>query len=42
MSGHDRYGPNLQVAMFEVGLAPDPDEVASVADRARQLFAETR
>jgi diadenosine tetraphosphate (Ap4A) HIT family hydrolase len=42
MSDHDRYGPGLQLAMFEANLAPDPGEVLPVADHARQLFAMVR
>jgi diadenosine tetraphosphate (Ap4A) HIT family hydrolase len=32
------YGPMLQVAMFEAGVALDPADIDRVSDRARQLF----
>jgi diadenosine tetraphosphate (Ap4A) HIT family hydrolase len=39
MARYESHGPYLQAAMFRAGVAPDPRDVASVADRARQLFA---
>ena len=33
------YGPGLQEAMFSRGIAPDPDEIAAMAERARRFFA---
>ena len=32
------YGPALQTAMFTAGDAPDADEVAAFADRARDVW----
>ncbi len=34
------HGPALQMAMFTAAIMPEPDQVAVVAARARQLFAE--
>jgi diadenosine tetraphosphate (Ap4A) HIT family hydrolase len=34
------YGPNLQVAMFTSGVAPDADAVEVLADRARGMFSD--
>lgn len=33
------YGPDLQVAMFEAGAAPEEEAVERLAERARVLFA---
>jgi diadenosine tetraphosphate (Ap4A) HIT family hydrolase len=33
------YGPALQQAMFSEGTAPDTDQIAEMAMRARTLFA---
>lgn len=33
------YGPDLQAAMFAAGRLPDPKQVESVAQKARDLFA---
>jgi hypothetical protein len=35
MIDHEKYGPHLQVEMFEARVAPDPDAMAAFADRAR-------
>jgi diadenosine tetraphosphate (Ap4A) HIT family hydrolase len=40
MAEFGSHGPNLQVAMFSAGNAPDAEQVESIAERARQLFAE--
>jgi len=33
------YGPALQQVMFSEGSAPDPDDIAEMAERARTLFS---
>ena len=33
------YGPALQEAMFNQGAAPDPEDIAAIAERARSFFA---
>jgi diadenosine tetraphosphate (Ap4A) HIT family hydrolase len=38
MAEHGDYGPHLQVAMFDAGVAPPEDEVEAFADRARAAF----
>jgi ATP adenylyltransferase len=38
MDEHGDYGPHLQVAMFDVGIAPPEPEVEAFADRARAAF----
>jgi diadenosine tetraphosphate (Ap4A) HIT family hydrolase len=35
-------GPRLQAAIVAAGITPDPTEIASVADHARQLFQPVR
>jgi diadenosine tetraphosphate (Ap4A) HIT family hydrolase len=42
MTDYGAYGPQLQVAMFGAGVAPDASDVAVVADQARRLFAVKR
>lgn len=39
MAEYQCQGPRLQEAMFAAGITPDPGEIATVADRARSLFA---
>jgi diadenosine tetraphosphate (Ap4A) HIT family hydrolase len=39
MATYECHGPRLQEAMFEAGITPDASEIATVADRARRLFA---
>ncbi len=39
MRAHGAYGPDLQMAMFADGAAPDPIRVAEVAVVARGIFA---
>jgi diadenosine tetraphosphate (Ap4A) HIT family hydrolase len=39
MATHQCAGPRLQEAMFAAGITPDAGEIATVADRARPLFA---
>jgi diadenosine tetraphosphate (Ap4A) HIT family hydrolase len=39
MATYHCHGPRLQEAMFEAGVTPDASEIATVADRARRLFA---
>jgi diadenosine tetraphosphate (Ap4A) HIT family hydrolase len=36
---HNAYGPGLQIAMFQAGVEPPPDEVDAFADQARAAFA---
>ena len=38
MARYGSYGPNLQVAMFDAGIAPPEAEVEAFADRARSAF----
>lgn len=40
MDAHGRLGPHLQGALFDAGVAPDPELVAAFAERARAAFAE--
>jgi len=35
-TGH--YGPALQMALFTKGQPPEPNDVATIADRAREAF----
>jgi diadenosine tetraphosphate (Ap4A) HIT family hydrolase len=35
------YGPALQVAMFEAGVAVDPRDIDRVSDRARERFTSS-
>jgi diadenosine tetraphosphate (Ap4A) HIT family hydrolase len=42
MATYRCHGPRLQTAMFTAGITPDADEVTSVADHARRLFALSR
>ena len=38
MDSYGIYGPHLQVAMFDAGIAPPEAEVEAFADRARSAF----
>jgi diadenosine tetraphosphate (Ap4A) HIT family hydrolase len=38
MEEHGIQGPRLQVAMFDAGVAPDPDAMAEFAERARAAW----
>jgi hypothetical protein len=38
MDSYAIYGPHLQVAMFDAGIAPPEAEVEAFADRARAAF----
>jgi diadenosine tetraphosphate (Ap4A) HIT family hydrolase len=40
MDEHDRYGPRLQVDMFNAREFPPEDAMIAFADRARLMFAE--
>ena len=40
MSDFAAHGPNLQVAMFSKGRAPDPADVERVSDLARVQFSD--
>ena len=40
MSDFAAHGPNLQVAMFSKGCAPDPADVERVSDLARVQFSD--
>jgi diadenosine tetraphosphate (Ap4A) HIT family hydrolase len=38
MDRYDSYGPKLQIAMFDAGVAPPEAEVEAFAERARAAF----
>jgi hypothetical protein len=38
MAEYDSYGPHLQVAMFDSGIAPPEAEVEGFAEEARAAF----
>jgi diadenosine tetraphosphate (Ap4A) HIT family hydrolase len=39
MTEHEKYGPDLQVEMFEARVEPDPTAMAEFADRARAAWS---
>ncbi|MEV7229060.1 hypothetical protein AB0M79_18830 [Polymorphospora sp. NPDC051019] len=39
MDGHDRFGPALQMAMFQAGQTPDPRAVTVFVERLRDHLA---
>jgi diadenosine tetraphosphate (Ap4A) HIT family hydrolase len=41
MEKSERYGPYLQVEMFDAGVSPDPGAMAEFAERARAAWPAT-